>query len=100
MVCAAAMTAMGAQAKVRLPHMIGDNMVLQQNTEARLWGWDKPGKKVKVTPTWNNETYTAKTGDDGKWMVKVKCGCAPDKATWRCPSKASATVPWKVTTWR
>ncbi len=76
MVCAAAMTVMGAQAKVRLPHMIGDNMVLQQNTEARLWGWDKPGKKVKVTPTWNNETYTAKTGDDGKWMVKVKTPAA------------------------
>ena len=31
--------ALGAQAKVRLPHIIGDNMVLQQQTEVRLWGW-------------------------------------------------------------
>ena len=28
-----------AQAKVRLHHLVGDNMVLQQQTEARLWGW-------------------------------------------------------------
>ena len=27
------------QAKVRLPHMISDNMVLQQQTEVRLWGY-------------------------------------------------------------
>ena len=40
---------MSAQAKVRLPHLIGDNMVLQQQTDARLWGWAKPGKTVKVS---------------------------------------------------
>ena len=34
--------AFSAQAKVRLPHLIGDNMVLQQQTDARLWGWSKP----------------------------------------------------------
>ena len=33
----------GAQAKVRLPHLISDNMVLQQQTDARLWGWARPG---------------------------------------------------------
>ncbi len=76
MMCAAALMAMSAQAKVRLPHLIGDHMVLQQNTEARLWGWDKPGKRVKVTPSWGKESYTAKTGDDGKWMVKVKTPAA------------------------
>ena len=27
-----------SQAKVRLPHIICDNMVLQQQTDARLWG--------------------------------------------------------------
>ena len=32
----------GAQAKVKLPHLIGDNMVLQQQTDARLWGWAQP----------------------------------------------------------
>ena len=64
--------ALGAQAKVRLPHMIGDNMVIQQQTDARLWGWAKPGKTVKVTTSWNSEVATAKADKDGKWLVKVK----------------------------
>ena len=59
------------QAKVRLPHVIGDNMVLQQNTQARLWGWAKPGKTVKVSVSWSDITYSAKAGKDGKWLVSV-----------------------------
>ena len=46
--------AMTAEAKVRLPHMIGDNMVVQQQTEVRLWGWDKPKQKVTVTTSWSS----------------------------------------------
>ena len=75
-ICALAIMAVGAQAKVKLPHVIGDHMILQQNTEARLWGWDKPGKKVKVTPSWSNDTYTAKTDDNGRWIVSVKTPAA------------------------
>ena len=48
--------ALGTQAKVRLPHLIGDNMVLQQQTEARLWGWAKPGKNNNGTTSWREET--------------------------------------------
>ena len=63
---------LSTQAKVRLPHIIGDNMVLQQQTDARLWGWAKPGKTVKVTTSWSNESVTAKADKNGKWLVKVK----------------------------
>ena len=63
--------AFGAQAKVRLPHMIGDNMVLQQQTEARL-GWAKPGKTIKITTSWSDETTTAKADKQGEWLAKVK----------------------------
>ena len=54
-IVALAVMALGAQAKVRLPHLIGDNMVLQQQTDARLWGWAKPGQTVKVTTSWSKE---------------------------------------------
>ena len=67
-----AVLAVGLEAKVRLPHIIGDNMVLQQQTEVRLWGWAKAGKTVKVTTSWSDETVSAKAGNDGKWLVKVK----------------------------
>ena len=72
LLAALAILTLCVQAKVRLPHIIGDNMVLQQRTEARLWGWAKPNATVKVTVSWNSQTYTAKTGKDGQWMVKVQ----------------------------
>ena len=61
-----------SQAKVRLPHIICDNMVLQQQTDARLWGWTQAGKTVKVTTSWNNEIVSTKADKNGKWLVKVK----------------------------
>ncbi len=69
---ALALTFTGVQAKVRLPHILGDNMILQQNTEANLWGWDKPGTQVSVTTSWSSGKYSAKTGKDGKWSVKIQ----------------------------
>ena len=63
---------LSAQAKVRLPHLIGDNMVLQQQTDARLWGWAQPGKTVKVSTSWSKETVSTKAEKQGKWLVKVK----------------------------
>ena len=69
---AMAALAFSAHAKVRLPHIIGDNMVLQQQTEARLWGWAKAGQTVRVTTSWSDEVVSTKAGKDGKWLVKVK----------------------------
>ena len=68
----ALMMGTGTEAKVRLPHLVGDNMVLQQQTDARLWGWTDAGKTVKVTVSWNNDTYTATADAEGKWLVRVK----------------------------
>ncbi|MCR5241463.1 MAG: sialate O-acetylesterase [Prevotella sp.] len=66
------LVAVSSQAKVRLPHIICDNMVLQQQTEARLWGWAKAGKEVKVTASWDGKTVSTKADANGKWLVKVQ----------------------------
>lgn len=68
---ALALVAIGAQAKVKLPHILSDNMIIQQNAQTNLWGWDKPGTNVEVTTSWSSQKYSAKTGKDGKWFVKV-----------------------------
>ena len=67
-----ALAALSAQAKVRLSHLVGDNMVLQQQTEARLWGWAKPGAQVKVTTSWSSDVTTVKAAKDGAWIAKVR----------------------------
>jgi len=35
-------------AEVKLPALFSDNMVLQQNFNAPVWGWADPGEKVSV----------------------------------------------------
>lgn len=67
-----AMLCLGLHAKVRLPRLIGDNMILQQDTDVRLWGWSQSGKTVKVSVSWSDAVYSAKADKEGKWLVKVR----------------------------
>ncbi len=60
------------QAKIKLPSLLCDNMVLQRNTEVNLWGSATPEAIVKVTTSWNGAIYKTHAGKDGKWLVKVK----------------------------
>lgn len=64
--------AAGACANVKLPSVIGDNMVLQQGMDVPLWGWEQPGQKVTVKGSWGGETRQTTADADGKWMVKIK----------------------------
>lgn len=57
---------------ITLPELFSDNMVLQQQTDAPIWGKATPKKQVTVQTSWNNQTYSTQAGADGKWQVKVK----------------------------
>ena len=59
-----------SNAKVQPSALIADNMVLQQQAEARLWGKAEPDATVNVTPSWNNQTYTCLADGKGNWSVK------------------------------
>ena len=62
----------GVAQELKLPAIFSDNMVLQQKSNAPVWGWDAPGTKVQVTGSWNNKTVKTVTDNAGKWMVKLK----------------------------
>ena len=47
------------KAEVKLPAIFGDHMVLQQQTNAAIWGKATPGRSVKVNTSWNKKSYTA-----------------------------------------
>ena len=49
---------------LRLPGILSDNMVLQQEKPARIWGWAKPGAGVTVSIAGQKKSTTA--GADGK----------------------------------
>ena len=58
-------------AKVTLPSFFSDNMVLQQKTEAAIWGWAKPNGTVQLTSSWNKKKYTVQSDQAGKWKLKI-----------------------------
>jgi sialate O-acetylesterase len=60
-----------ADAAITLPWFFSDNMVLQQKTDAAIWGWAKPGSTVTITTSWNKKKYSTPAGADGKWKLKA-----------------------------
>jgi len=44
-----------ASADVKLPAVVGDNMALQQNTFASLWGWADAGEHITVMASWHDD---------------------------------------------
>ena len=56
-----------ASADIRLPHVIGDNMVLQQGMMLPIWGWAEPGEKVTVRIT--DQAAHTKADAQGRWRA-------------------------------
>lgn len=50
---------------------VGDNMVLQQRTDARIYGIASPGAGVSVSVSWKSGAVTAKADAHGHWEVLV-----------------------------
>jgi sialate O-acetylesterase len=64
-----------AQADVRLPAIISDNMVLQQQTKVRIWGNANPGEQVVVTfQQKSSRTVADKQGHWETWLDTGKAG--------------------------
>ena len=61
-----------AFSKIVLPEIFSDHMVLQQQTEAPIWGKATPNKNVKIITSWDKQTYMALSDINGAWMIKIK----------------------------
>jgi len=56
-----------ASAEVRLPSLLGDNLVLQRQQPVPIWGWAEPGEEVTVAM--RGQERKAVADADGKWRV-------------------------------
>jgi len=56
------------QAKVRLPGVFADHLVLQRDAAVPVWGWADPGETVTVA--FVGQTKTAIADANGKWRVQ------------------------------
>lgn len=68
LICLAAVWS--AAAKVELPAIVGNDMVLQQNARARLWGWADPRATVRIETSWG-EKCTVESDAGGRWTAYV-----------------------------
>lgn len=63
-----------ARADVKLPKLFGDHLVLQQKSDAAIWGWADPGEEVTIML--GDSKATAKAGSDGKWKTAIRTPAA------------------------
>lgn len=56
-------------AAIKLPALIGDNMVLQRDQRVPIWGWADRGEQVTVSIA--GQTHAAKTDSEGRWRVTL-----------------------------
>lgn len=71
-------------ADVRLPAVIGDHMVIQQDKPVSIWGWAGRGEKVTVRLA--GQVREVRAATDGKWQAAVdplKAGGDPLELTVR-----------------
>lgn len=71
LICIAVLSTVSSFARVVLPPVFSDNMVLQQNTEVAIWGWTSPGQVVKVSASWTRQVTKVKASSDGKFMARI-----------------------------
>lgn len=60
------------QARIRLPHILSDGMVIQQLTDFAFWGWAKPNTQITVVPSWNPNKLVVNSDSKGRWRIIVR----------------------------
>lgn len=58
-----------AAARITLPGMIDEKMVIQRDAPVKIWGRSDPGEKVSVR--FRGKIYSTEGGADGKWQVTL-----------------------------
>ncbi|MBN1926346.1 MAG: hypothetical protein JW798_10975, partial [Prolixibacteraceae bacterium] len=58
-------------ATIKLPALVGNHMVLQQNSTVNIWGWAAPGEQVEVSVSWNDIKQQTITKPDSSWILQI-----------------------------
>jgi sialate O-acetylesterase len=77
-------------AQIRLPNIIGSNMVLQRNQVVPVWGWTAPGKTVKVR--FSGQEKSAAADDKGYFKINLSPLKTSDKPQDMVISSDTSTI--------
>ena len=65
-----------AFAELQLPNVFSDNMILQQCTDAKIWGWTDANSSVNIQVPQISYSKTVKADKNGNWFAYIKTGKA------------------------
>ncbi len=71
LLCCFALVSTPCLAELRLPKILGSGMVLQRDSEVRIWGWADAGEQVVVHCDWLDASVDAAADSDGKWQLTL-----------------------------
>lgn len=76
------------EAKIRLPRLVADSMVLQRDIPLNLWGWADGGEPIKVR--FRGKSYTTQADPNGKWALRMNAGSAGGPFTMEIKGKSES----------
>jgi sialate O-acetylesterase len=63
-----------AHADVSLPRLLGDGVILQRDSNARLWGWADDGERIEVRL--DGELLSVASAAGGRWEIELPARAA------------------------
>ncbi len=60
------------QAQIKVASVLGDNMVLQRNSEVKIWGTSVAKDKITISVSWDKSKVSTVSDDNGQWILTVK----------------------------
>jgi sialate O-acetylesterase len=82
--------AANAHADIKLPRMVGDNMVLQRDAPLKVWGWADAGERVQVD--FNGRSVGTRADRRGRWSAMLPAQRAGGPGEMRIAGKNILTI--------
>ncbi len=83
------LASLSAQARIKLPAIVGSNMVLQRGAEVKIWGWTSPGETVTIECSWISGFIETTADSTGKWQKKIQTNTSRNVQTISISDKES-----------
>lgn len=61
---------LNAQAKIEMPRIFSNDMVLQRDMPITIWGWSAAGESIEIS--FKDQKIKTKADKEGNWNVKLK----------------------------
>jgi len=81
-----------SNAQVELPAILSSNMVMQRNSDVKLWGWADAKEKIKIEASWLDAVLELEADNEGSWAVVVKTTNSRAEQTIKITSKSSNII--------